>query len=314
MDLEAEKRRIVERHGPWTAHNIRLGPGVFTISALVLNIEEKARRTVQLVADLAGAPLSELRVLDLGSGEGAFALELALHGAEVLAIEGREANIAKAEFARRALGQERVRFERADVRSLSPEIHGRFDVTFCLGLLYHLDAASVVGLIHAVRRVTRRFAIVDTHFALRPSEEFEAGGKVYRGASFREHDEGASDEQKQANVWAALDNERSFWLSRASLINCLTDAGFTSVLEVMAPFTYDYYDRADLRRLKYPDRSWFVAWCGEPQELRSHPGAAELSPRRFPEDLGDRLLPSPLDSPSEDGPADPGRHDARSDR
>src|SRR5581483_8217114 len=43
---------IVARYGPWTAHNIRLGDGTYTISAEPTGDEPKLRRIVQLVSDL----------------------------------------------------------------------------------------------------------------------------------------------------------------------------------------------------------------------------------------------------------------------
>ena len=57
-------------------------------------------------------------MLDLASLEGMYALELARRGAEVIAIEGREANIEKARFAARALAID-VDFQLGDVRDLS---------------------------------------------------------------------------------------------------------------------------------------------------------------------------------------------------
>ena len=53
--------------------------------------EARVRRAVQTVLDLTAVRVKDLRVLDLGCGEGGFALELGKHGAEVVAIERRAA-------------------------------------------------------------------------------------------------------------------------------------------------------------------------------------------------------------------------------
>ncbi len=67
------------------------------------------------------------------------AVELARLGANVVGIEGREANLAKARFAKEALSLENPEFHQDDVRNLSKEKYGRFDVVLCLGILYHLN-------------------------------------------------------------------------------------------------------------------------------------------------------------------------------
>lgn len=54
------------------------------------------RRITQTITDLTNKPWPQLRILDLGSLERVFALEFASHGAQVVAIEGREINNEKA--------------------------------------------------------------------------------------------------------------------------------------------------------------------------------------------------------------------------
>src|SRR5262245_52406156 len=115
-EIEERKRRIVEQYGPWSAHNILLGGDVYTIGKGVAGDEVKLRRILQCVADAAGKPLESLRVLDLACLEGLYAVELARHGAQVVGIEGREANIAKAQFAKDVLALKRLELHQDDVR------------------------------------------------------------------------------------------------------------------------------------------------------------------------------------------------------
>jgi SAM-dependent methyltransferase len=280
VDPEAARQRrdeVATQHGEWTAHDIRLGDGVSTLREGGAD-PSRLRRVTQLAADLAGRPLSELRVLDLGALEGQYAVELALHGAEVVAIEGREANAAKARLAAEVLGLDNLEIRREDVRGLSAESHGSFDVVLCLGLLYHLDQDDLFGFIDRLAEVCTSVLILDTHVGLRPRHRYRHGGHEYRGVTFVEHSPEASAAQRQRSLWASLDNEESFWPTRASLLNALQRAGFSSVLECGVP------------PMSAPrDRFTFAAMRGTPVELRSLPPGAEPA-GEVPERSGPRWI------------------------
>jgi SAM-dependent methyltransferase len=280
VDPEAARKlrdEVAAQHGEWTAHDIRLGEGVSTLRDGGAD-PSRLRRVTQLAADLAGRPLSELRVLDLGALEGQYAVELALHGAEVVAIEGREANAAKARLAAEVLGLDNLEIRREDVRGLSAESHGSFDVVLCLGLLYHLDQADLFRFIDRLAEVCTSVLILDTHVGLRPWHRYRHGGHEYRGVTFVEHSPEASAAQRQRSLWASLDNEESFWPTQASLLNALQRAGFTSVLECGVP------------PMSAPrDRLTFAAIRGTPVELRSLPPGAEPA-GEVPERSGPRWI------------------------
>jgi SAM-dependent methyltransferase len=231
--IEEAMAEVVAKHGPWTAHNVALGAGEFTYGED--KPYRKLQRLVQAAADVCGRPLGELRVLDLACLEGGFAIEFARHGATVLGIEGRQANLAKAIFARDILELDRLTFELGDVRDLSAARHGTFDVVICAGILYHLDAPDVFAFAERVAEVCSRVAIIDTSISLRPAESRDYKGRTYWGRSFPEHDDDASTDARAANLWGSLSDSSSFWITRASLLNLLRDAGFTSVMEVLNP-------------------------------------------------------------------------------
>jgi SAM-dependent methyltransferase len=283
MDIDAlrrEKREIEERYGPWTAHNIRLADGVYTISPEPSGDEVKLRRVVQLVDDVFGR-VEGLRVLDLACLEGMYALELAARGADVVAIEGREANLEKARFAARALELEgRIDFQLGDVRDLSRERHGEFDAILCLGILYHLDAPDVFPFVSRIADTCRRVLVLDTNVSLSPQEERAHNGFTYRGESLFEHEPSSSQEERLRALWSSLDNPSAWIPTRPSLVSLLARAGFTSVSECWIPAEPD----------KTPGRITLLALRGMPQEpcISPPPPSDRVTVRERPP-LGARL-------------------------
>jgi len=256
FDLDAVRRERAEleaRRGPWTAHNIRLGDGIATLSEAPTGDEVKLRRVTQIVSDLFCGDLAGLRVLDLACLEGMYAIELARRGAEVVAIEGREANLDKARFAARVLGLE-VDFRLGDVRDLSRELHGEFDAVLCLGILYHLDADDLFPFVERLHEVTRRALVVDTGISIRAGETRAWQGHEYRGETLVEHAPESTEEERRQAVWSSLDNPSAWALTRPSLLRLLAETGFTSAYECWVP----------AEPAKTPERVTVVALKGEP--------------------------------------------------
>jgi len=279
--LERKMAEVVDRHGSWTAMNVHLGDGLYTLGRGTR--DERLRRLVQLAADATARPLDQLRVLDLACLEGHYALEFAMHGAHAVGIEAREDNVAKAEFARDALGLgDRLELIRGDVRDLGREAHGGFDVVLCAGILYHLDAPDVFGFLERIAEVCDRCAIVDTFVSLRDEAAHEHRGRRYWGRYYQEHSLGATAEEKARDPWASIDNQRSFWLTRSSLYNALSDVGFTSVLECHVPALVGTLG----------DRITLLALKGEPVRLLSSPPTDAEPNRPWPERYRPSIHPS----------------------
>jgi SAM-dependent methyltransferase len=247
------------------------------------------KRVMQVVCDLARRPLADLRVLDLGSAHGQYAIELAHRGARVLGIEGREAWLEAARDTQQKLSLSSVSFVQDDVRNLSAARYGQFDVVLCLGILYHLDAPDVFDFVGRLFEVCGDFVVIETHVALAPVLSHEWRGKRYWGAPSREHPAGATPEEKLKNVAASLDNEESFWLTPASLCNLLRHAGFTSVYDCRNPIANLYV--GPQREFKiWENRMTLVAVKGRPVDLGGGPEAD------WPESLKEHFFsPSALD-------------------
>jgi SAM-dependent methyltransferase len=201
-----------------------------------------------MVSDLSRKPFAASRVLDLASLTGDFAVECALRGAEVLGIEGRSSNLDRA-IQRVSLPN--LRFVQDDVRNLSRDKYGEFDVVLCLGILYHLDEPDCFKLLESMAAVCTGLAIIDTHVGLTREERVEYNGHEYRGWRYTEYPHPPTSEEIEANTWGSLGNPRSFWLTRPSLVNAIVDAGFNSVYECQFPAWNDISaDRVALAALK----------------------------------------------------------------
>jgi hypothetical protein len=170
-------------------------------------------------------------------------VELARRGARVLGIEARAANVARARFAREVLGLDNLDFAEDDVRNLSREKYGSFEIVLCLGILYHLPAPDAFDFVERIAEVTDRVAIFDTHVALPESRRELLGspttcefrGRIYEGRDYQEFDPASSPEDRLKWAWSTLDARPSFWPTRDSLLELLTSVGFTSLHESLTP-------------------------------------------------------------------------------
>lgn len=119
-----------------------------------------------------------------------------------------------------------------------------------------------------------RLVVIDTHIAVE-AEHFHGS---YWGRCFKEHDAADDDEVRRSRRWASADNETSFWFTRPSLINILTEAGFSSVYECFSP-THMNFGRPGIES---PDRCTFVAVKAAKVDLITSPAANGLT-EKWPE-------------------------------
>ena len=83
-------------------------------------------------------------------------------------------------------------------------------------------------------------------------------------------------------MWASLDNETSFWLTRPSFLNLLDDVGFTSAHAALVPAVSPG---------SYSDRETIVAMKGTAVELASMPTLRDRPRQRTLEH--DEVAPHP---------------------
>lgn len=221
----------------------------------------KVRRIMQITSDLAPQSFPELRILDLGCGEGVYAIEAGLRGAAVVAVDARSQRMDQGAACARRHGISSVRFVREDVRRVTRETFGSFDVVYLLGLLYHLDSADVFSVLENIFQICTGLLVVDTLISLTAETRFDWRGQEYLGSRRREHDDGDSEEVRESRVLKSVDNRFSFVFTRESLLRALCDVGFTSVTECLVPFEPG----------KAVDRITLVARKGVPVRLSTYP-------------------------------------------
>jgi SAM-dependent methyltransferase len=221
----------------------------------------KVRRVMQLIRDLAKVPFNELRIRDFACGEGVYAIEAALRGANVLAFDGRAERMDEGIDLARRLGLANVTFEQADVRNVTAGSHGRADIILFLGILYHLDDRDALSVLQNIYDQCEHLVIIDTHVAPEGRYEVEHNGRRYQGVKVREHADDDAPEIRSARLGASMDNPFSFWFTRESLCRVLHDVGFTSVCECQVP----------LEPVKPSNRVTLIASKGEVVKLSSYP-------------------------------------------
>ncbi len=154
-------------------------------------------------------------ILELGSLEGGmtFAIARRLPRAQIVGVEGRQANVEKAEFVQRLLGIDNVRFLQGNLEGMDLSALGRFDAVLCSGLLYHLPRPW--ELLSQFRPVTSCL-LLSTHYAAADRIETEVEG--FQGHWYNEF--GAADPLSGLSP-------RSFWMTLPAIVACLETEGFS---------------------------------------------------------------------------------------
>lgn len=203
-----ELRREFDRLEPWITQ--------FEIDGKIYGGWYKAMTDARLGRFFDAFPNAG-RVLELGSLEGGHSVALARNAAvsEVVGVEGREENLARAELVARAFGAANVTFQLADLETYDLGSLGRFDTVFCVGLLYHLPRPW--EFLRRVRAVCGRLFLCTHHAPETDSPLIEHG---YHGRGYTEF---GRDEPLSGL------SSTSFWPNLSSLEHMLRDEGFDQI-------------------------------------------------------------------------------------
>ena len=269
----------------FTAHNVLLDNGEYTMGKDKILLADSAMWTsIAKTVDLFFPDKNErknLRTVDLGCLEGGYAVEFARMGFDSLGIEAREDNIAACNYVKSNLHLSNLNFAQDDVRNMCK--YGKFDITLCYGLLYHLD--NPVEFLKTMSSCTTKMLLLNTHFAPEHDVRYNLGflnqyliapiqkrmtflqsqknyrlsrattHENFRGRWYKEWNESASKNKVQKMLWASYNNSRSFWLFKKDLTKAMHDAGFDHVFE-----QFDFTgDLAPDNYTQYYNRTMFVA-------------------------------------------------------
>ena len=190
-----EARALVASVPHWH-HAFEIFPGLITPGtyqpAFLL---EKTR----LPSDLTG-----MRVLDIGTCDGFFALELVRRGATVVAIDYRSKQ-AHGYHVMEQLNPVEIEYHQMNIYDLGEKPLGEFDIVLFLGVLYHLP--DMIRALQMIRERCRGTLFLETH----SENDFchsEAAARYYRGNTL------------------ALDHT-NFWApNRLCVLDMLYDTGF----------------------------------------------------------------------------------------
>lgn len=179
------------------------------------------------------SPLKPGKMLDLGTGPGAFALLGADLGWKVTAVDARTVRMPDADSEkdpRRAELIRSVEWVEADVRDYRFE-EGDYDLICFLGLMHHLGVEDQLQML-------RRCSGTLTLLSARVSPEVVVTEGAYEGSYF--YEKGETREARDAIPSAAWGNEVSFHPTEESLLRMLQDCGFTKVMAMRPPHNQNY--------------------------------------------------------------------------
>lgn len=167
-------------------------------------------------------------VLDLGCLEGAESFRIAAEHPtvkQVLGLEINPHNLEKANFIKGLIKADKVRFAHSNLELAPLTTHGRFDVVFCCGILYHLPEPWT--LLEQIAMVTDNI-FMWTHYS--PLAEATVIKNGYRGLLYKEpwfwQDAATRDEAPGPE---SGHSPESFWPTRGDLQDMLRHYGFNTI-------------------------------------------------------------------------------------
>jgi len=199
-------------------------------------LDENNEMKQAIVNDLIVKYVKGKRVLDLFSGNGAFAFIAALSGArEVVGVEFSEDRVKCAEFIASTLQSNcEIRFLCGDVYKITEYFHDSFEVVLCFGGLYHI--ADPPYVLRQIRKLVEERLILQTSQVL--PIPFNLARFVVRKRDLNK--EGMTSIKAGYGTWHC---------TPSCLRELLRHAGFRIIVERQPPL---------LKRQRFP---WYIACC-----------------------------------------------------
>ena len=213
-DYSKEIENIRKSYGEWTAHNIEIDTGLFTMNeCFVDRASRRAETYIAFIKRFHSKRIRGLRILDLGCLEGGISIALAKSGCKCIGVDVREQHLVKAKFAAESLRlTSRCKWKKGDVTkaSLWKDL-GKFDVIICSGLLYHIDASDIIPLLRNIRMACKKNAlcIIDTNISSKAISSFTYEGNTFWGCPWKEHNATDGKDKRIASSWSSYENNQA---------------------------------------------------------------------------------------------------------
>lgn len=168
-EMESEIKRLAPFH-----HKVDLPYGLKTYdpeSSLrareQTRLDSLMRHGFPPLIEACGGSLEGKRVIDVACNAGGFSVEAARLGADyVLGFDVADRYLDQANFIKRALGLDKVEFKKMALADCDPDTTGMFDISFCFGILYHLE--NPVYEMKKLASVTRDIMLIDANMYQTP--------------------------------------------------------------------------------------------------------------------------------------------------
>lgn len=233
---EQEIQSEVNRLAPFY-HKVELPYGLSTVVPEVSRRKVEYTRIANLVKhafpafiDVCGGSLQGKRVLDIACNCGGFALEAAkLESDYVLGIDIVDHYIEQANFIKRALGLNQIDFKLMNVENLDESTVGLFDVSFCFGILYHLE--NPIQVMKKLASVTKSIMLVDTAVVrtpvyLRPLFKMPMWQLNFPPIST------ADSKYASTNLWRNKEGIAEFRPNEGAVVELLKFLGFSQIVKI----------------------------------------------------------------------------------
>lgn len=243
MSLSNEELRRRLAGQEWTAHNIRLNSDIMTMPGKpdFMETDLRLKAILRALAFFYRGQLAGLRVADLGCLEGGFSLAMARQGMDVVGLEARQMNLDKSNLLKDHFDLPQLEFQLDDVKNFSRENYGTFDVVLALGIFYHLN--DPVAWLQQAAAATRGVMVIESHYA--PADDRalkQLDSRLKLGRLVKESIDGFRFEgrwffefephaDRELMPWASYSNNKSFWLTKESILRAALRAGFDLVFE-----------------------------------------------------------------------------------
>lgn len=143
---------------------------------IVVRHAQRKRYFFDPLVQFFGGSLKGKAVLDLGCNAGFWSLHALQAGCDrVVGIDGRQMHIDQANFVFQVhqIDPPRYQFVTANLFEIDFAQFGRFDIVFCLGLMYHV--CKPVELMEKIAAVNTDILVIDTDISLSRGSRFDVG-------------------------------------------------------------------------------------------------------------------------------------------